>query len=116
MANPDIRNLTDLKYNSTNKAVTNAASTVMMCGLTNVEVIDKIVITNIDGTNDAAATLTHVGSDASVALLSTINVAADTAEVIDGPIVLTEGEYLTAVASANGDIVMSIHHRTMTDQ
>lgn len=117
MADPNIASITSLKLKADNYAFTTATGTITMnaagSGLA-LEIVG-FIITNIDGTASADATVTKVMADAtSAAVVSTIPVAADSAEVIitkDAPIVLQEGDYLTGAASANGDLVANFAYR-----
>jgi hypothetical protein len=72
--------------------------------------INSVIVSNIDGTNDAAVTVNLVrtsGTPLSAALASTITVPADSTLVViskDMGIYLEEGYSIQGVASANGDL------------
>jgi len=117
MANPDIVDLATLNYERNGVAMTTATGTLVGEVATGeVEVIDCFFISNVDGTNDADATITHVQSGgSSIKILSTVTIKADTTERIDGPINLTEGDYMTGSASANGDLEFAAYKRKMSE-
>lgn len=71
-------------------------------------IVQKLFISNVDGTNAADVTLSHCSQDdvggTAWKIGNTISVPADSTIEIDGPIYLEEDKSLGALASANSDI------------
>lgn len=72
--------------------------------------VNQIVVTNIDGTNSADATIDITKNNASYALINTVTVPADASLVAlskETAIYLEEGMAIRATASANDDLIVS---------
>jgi hypothetical protein len=77
--------------------------------------VNLIRITNIDGSAAADVTVSRVPSGGSArAIASTQTVPADAALRIEGPIFLNNGDKLTGLASAAGDLVFHIEYVVRT--
>ena len=80
--------------------------------------INSIVVTNIDGTNAADATVTIDRSDVSYAIVNTVTVPADASLVVlskETSIYLEEGDGISASASADGDLNITISYEIITE-
>ena len=109
MAAPNIVNVTTITGKT---AVANVATTATTL-LTNsaasgtVVKVNSLVVSNIDGVNSADVTVRFVRSSLNYHLASTIAVPADASLVViskDTSLYLEEGDSLTALASAAGDL------------
>jgi hypothetical protein len=91
-------------------ALTTSAADLFVAAADNVTV-NLIRVTNIDGTTAADVTISRVPSGGSaVAIASTQTVPADAALRIEGPIYLNNGDKITGLASAAGDLVFHIEY------
>lgn len=117
MANPNIKNLETFTYENGGYAITNTTATAIpVVTAETVMVVDSLLISNIDGTNDATVTITQVQDGGSYNLATSMNIAAGTSvQLAERPFVFKETEYATASASANGDLVMTWHGRILND-
>jgi hypothetical protein len=69
--------------------------------------INSVIISNIDGTNDADITVDLYRSSTSYKIASTVTVVADSSLCViskENSIYLEEGDALRCVASADGDL------------
>lgn len=67
--------------------------------------INALLVSNVDGTNDATVDVDLYRSSTAYYLVKTVNVPADTTlEVVSRPIYLEEGDSLRILASAASDL------------
>lgn len=121
MAEPNIVNVTSI-YGRTRgyQLGTTANTTTLSCSSNKVIKINSIIVSNVDGTNDADVNIDFYDSSATVAyaIAHTITVAADSTFVAlgkDSPIYLEEGDTVRAWASAAGDLEMIISYEEIDD-
>ena len=95
------------RYRNISLAVTNSSQDAYTCPANTTTIVREIIVTNIDGTNNADITLSlhdHSASSAK-AFVSTKSVSADDFLRIDtANIYLEASDKIQAVASATGDL------------
>jgi hypothetical protein len=109
MAAPNIVNVTTILGKTAVQAVGTSATAIVTNTTSSGKVlkINTLMVSNIDGTNGCDITATVVRSSTSYALASTITVPADATLVIiskDTALYLEEGDSITLLASAAGDL------------
>ena len=110
MAAPNIVNVTSIFGKTVGAALgTTTTTDILTCPTNKVLKINSIIVSNIDGTNAADATVYFWDSSAGTryALAFTISVPADATLVViskDMGIYLEEGDALRCLASATGDL------------
>jgi hypothetical protein len=121
MAAPNIVNVTSI-YGKTMGAALGVTLTtnILTCPANKVLKINSIIVANIDGTNNADASVTFYDSSAAVGyrLASTVTVPADSTLVVlgkDSPIYLEESDEIRAGASASGDLEIIISYEELDD-
>ena len=95
------------RYRNISLAVTNSSQDAYTCPANTTTIVREIIVTNIDGTNNADITLSlHDGSASSAkAFVSTKSVSADDFLRIDtANIYLEASDKIQAQASANNDL------------
>jgi hypothetical protein len=121
MANPNIVSVTDIKGRTASSAVattstdfvTNAASS------NKIYKINTIIVSNVDGTNAADATVTFYDASTSstIHLAKTISVPANSTLVVlskDTAIYLEEGDKVSGLASAASDLEIIISYEEIS--
>ena len=92
-------------------ALTDSSVTAYTCPAATTAIVLLLQVSNIDGTNEADATVTWTDSSdsgASTALVSTVPVPAGSAlGVLSGKIVLEAGDTIAGLASAASDLVLT---------
>ena len=121
MAAPNIVNVTSI-YGKTMGAALGVTLTtnILTCPANKVLKINSIIVANVDGTNNADASVTFYDSSAAVGyrLASTVTVPADSTLVVlgkDSPIYLEESDEIRAGASASGDLEIVISYEELDD-
>lgn len=121
MAAPNIVNVTSI-YGKTMGAALGVTLTtnILTCPSNKVLKINSIIVANVDGTNNADASVTFYDSSAAVGyrLASTVTVPADSTLVVlgkDSPIYLEESDEIRAGASASGDLEIVISYEELDD-
>jgi hypothetical protein len=121
MAAPNIVNVTSI-YGKTMGADLGLTTTtdILTCGANKVLKINSIIVSNIDGTNAAAATVYFYDSSAAArySIITSIDIpAASTLTVVgkDNPIYLEESDQIEAGASATGDLQIIISYEEIDD-
>jgi hypothetical protein len=121
MAAPNIVNVTSV-YGKTMGAALGVTLTtnILTCPANKVLKINSIIVANVDGTNNADASVTFYDSSAAVGyrLASTVTVPADSTLVVlgkDSPIYLEESDEIRAGASASGDLEIIISYEELDD-
>jgi len=121
MAAPNILNATSIYGKSVGAALDTTVTTdILTCASDKVLKVKNITVANIDGTNDAAATVYFYDSSAGARypLAYTINVPADASLVVlgqDSPLYLEESDQIEAGASANSDLHIVISYEELDD-
>ncbi len=114
MAAPNIVGVTSIYGKSVAGALGTSAATILNNPVSSGKVlkVNSLYIANVDGTNNADATVSYYSQDdiggTATALANTIRVPSDTTLVIvskDAPIYLEEDKSIGGLASASGDLV-----------
>ena len=91
--------------------LTDSSATAYTCPSATTAIVLLLQVSNVDGVNEADATVTWTDasdSDASTALVSVVPVPAGSAlGVLSGKLVLEAGDTIKGLASADGDLVLS---------
>lgn len=108
MAAPNIVNVTTITGKTAVANVTTVTSNVIVNAASSGQVykVNTIMVSNIDGTNDATVSVS-VLRGAPYFLASTINIPADSTMVLvdkNGAFYLEEGDAINTVGSANDDL------------
>lgn len=121
MAAPNIVDVSSI-YGKTMGAalVTTTTTDILTCPLDKVLKINSIIVSNIDGTNDATVTCYFYDSSdlTSYSLATVINVPAASTLVLigkDSPIYLEESDQIKAGASVNSDLQVIISYEELDD-
>ena len=120
MAAPNIVNTTAI-YGKTMGAALGTTTTtdILTCSSNQVLKINSIIIANVDGTNDADATVYFYDSSAAAryALAFTVKVPSDSTLIVlgkDSPIYLEESDQIEAGASAVSDLQIIISYEQIS--
>ena len=101
-----------LTYKNAMQAVGTSYSTVYTCPAATTAIVLTAQATNVDGVAPAdvsAQWLDDSAADAATRLASTISVPPDAAQsLLSGPVVLEAGDQFQALASATGDIELTL--------
>jgi len=109
MAAPNIVNVATITGRTVGAALTTSSADIVTnsSGSNKVFKVNAIYVSNVDGTNNADATVAFYNADntTSYELAHTVTVPADaTLDILSKPIYLEEGDKITALASASGDL------------
>lgn len=121
MAAPNLVNVTSIAGKTVGAALSTTTTTdILTCGADKLLKINSILVSNVDGTNNADATVYFYDSSATAryALAYTITVPADTTLVVigkDSPIYLEESDQIEAGASAASDLEIIISYEELDD-
>lgn len=121
MAAPNLVNVTSIYGKTVGAALTTTTTTdILTCASNKLIKINSIIVSNVDGTNDANATVYFYDSSATAryALAYTITVPADSTLVVmskDSPIYLEESDQIEAGASAASDLEIVISYEELDD-
>lgn len=120
MAAPDIVNVTSILGKTAVSAVTTTPTDLLTNSAASNKVykVNTIIVSNIDGTNDADITIAFRRSSTDYALVSTVVVPADASFVAiskDTAIYMEEGDALRFTASADGDLQAVISYEIIDD-
>lgn len=121
MAAPNIVNVTSIYGKTMGAALSTTTTTdILTCAADKVLKINSIIVANIDGTNNADATVYFYDSSAATryALANTITVPADATLLVltkDAPLYLEESDQIEAGASAIGDLQIIISYEELDD-
>jgi hypothetical protein len=121
MAAPNIVNVTSIYGKTMGAALSTTVTTsILTCATDKVLKINSIIIANVDGTNNADATVYFYDSSATAryALAFTVTVPADSTLVVlgkDSPIYLEEADRIEAGASAVSDLEIIISYEELDD-
>ena len=121
MAAPNIVNVTSIYGKTMGAALSTTVTTsILTCATDKVLKINSIIIANVDGTNNADATVYFYDSSATAryALAFTVTVPADSTLVVlgkDSPIYLEEADRIEEGASAVSDLEIIISYEELDD-
>jgi hypothetical protein len=109
MAQPDIFNTSSILGSTDVQSVTTSATAITSNSAASNKVykINSLIVSNIDGTNNADITVDLFRSSTAYHIASTVTVPADATLVViskDMGIYLLEGDALRCTASVNGDL------------
>lgn len=117
MAAPNLVNVTAIYGKTVGAALTTSSADILTnsAGSGKVFKINSVYVANVDGSSSADATVTwyDAGSTTSYNLAKTISVPADATLVVvdkDAQIYLEEGDKISALASAAGDLEITISY------
>jgi len=121
MAAPNLVNVSTITAKSVQAALTVTLTTEILANAAasgKVYKINNIIVSNIDGTNSADASVFITKSGGSpIAIASTIAVPADSTLVVvdkNTSIYLEEGDNIEAGASADSDLVITINYEELS--
>ena len=121
MAAPNIVSVSSIYGKTMGAALSTATNTIILtCAANKVLKINSIIVANVDGTNNADATVYFYDSSAAAryALAYTVTVPADATLIVlgkDSPIYLEESDQIEAGASAAGDLQIIISYEEIDD-
>lgn len=120
MAAPNIVNVTSIYGKTTAEDLGTGTLQLLVCLSDKVLKVNTIIVSNIDGTNAADATVGYhnAAGNSNYSLASTISVPADSTLVVlskDTSIYLEEGDYIYGSASAAGDLQIIISYEELDD-
>jgi hypothetical protein len=128
MAQPNIVNVANIYGQSVGATLTTSYFAFITVTAEYVVKVNSIIVSNIDGSNAATCDIKLVKPDATpvgitnwtltdtIQLAKTVNVPADDIlVVIDTPFYMMEGDALSALASAAGDLDILISFEAITD-
>lgn len=121
MAAPNIVNVTSIYGKTVGATLNTTTSTaILSCGSNKVLKINTILVSNIDGSNDATVSCYFRDNSASSSrsIATTVNVPADSTLVLidkNTSIYLEESDQIRAGASANSDLTMVISYEEIDD-
>jgi len=123
MAAPNIVSVTAIYGKTTSGALTTSTVSLLSnaSGSNKVLKVNSIIVANVDGTNNADATISFntgaAGAGTNRAIVYTVTVAADSTLIAlgkDSPIYLEEANSITGSASANGDLEYIISYEEIS--
>lgn len=121
MAAPNIVNVSSIYGKTVGSALgTTATTDILTCASNKILKLNSIIVSNVDGTDDADATVYFFDSSASAryALAYTITVPAKSTLVVlgkDSPIYLEEADQIEAGASASSDLHIIVSYEELDD-
>jgi len=115
MAAPNIVNVTSIYGRTAHLNLTTSSQSVVANSANSNKVfkINSIIVANVDGSAAADVTVNYNNAGTTFAIASTIAVPADSTLVVldnTSSIYLEENDAITALASANGDLVIHISY------
>ena len=119
MANPNIVNVTSIYGKTLGASLgTTLTTTLLTCASEKLYKINSIIVSNIDGTNDADVTIYFYDGSNDWPLARLITVPAKSTLIVlgkDAPIYLEESDQIRGGASANGDLDVVISYEELDD-
>lgn len=121
MANPNILNATSILGKTIGASLgTTLTTDILTCSSDKLIKINSIIVSNIDGTNNADATVYFYDNSATTryALASAVTVPAKSTLVLvgrDSPIYLEESDQIEGGASAASDLEIIISYEELDD-
>lgn len=107
MANPNIVDVATINGNTTVQAVGTSATAIVTNSAASGKIykVNLLVVSNIDGTNNADVTVDLYRSSTAYHIAKTVMVPADASlDVLSKPLYLLEGDALRLTANATGDL------------
>ena len=121
MANPNIVNVTTIQGKIVGAALGTGSADIVTNATSSGKIfkINTIIVSNVDGTNSADATVKYYNSDntTSYAIVSTVTIPADSSLEVIGKntsIYLEEGDKITALASAASDLEIIVSYEEIS--
>lgn len=119
MASPNIVNVTSIYGKTVGAALGTSSADILTNSAASGKVfkVNAIYVANVDGTNNADATVGFYDASATATykLASTITVPADaTLDIISKSIYLEEGDKITALASAASDLEIVVSYEEIS--
>lgn len=121
MAAPNIVNVSAIYGKSVGAALTTSSADILTNSAASGKVlkVNAVYVSNVDGTNNADVTVTWYDSSATATykLANTITVPADATLVVvdkDAQLYLEEGDKISALASANSDLEITISYEDIS--
>lgn len=119
MAAPNIVAVTTITGKTIGAALTTSSSDIVTnsSGSGKVFKVNVILVSNVDGTNNADVTLGFydASSTTTFKLANTVTVPADASfDVLSKSIYLEEGDKITGLASANGDLEIIVSYEEIS--
>ena len=120
MAAPNLVNVSNIQGQSTAAALTTSNAAIVTCGSEYVCKVNTVIVSNVDGTNTATATVYFYDSSQSARyrIINAVAVPAGTSLTVvgkDTPIYLEEGDKIEGLASANSDLQIIVSYDANTD-
>ena len=120
MAAPNVVNVSSIYGKTMGGTLATSNADMLACPTDKLLKINSIIVSNVDGTNGADATVAFYNADNTTAfhLAKTVLVPADSTLVVlgkDAPIYLEEGDKIQALASAAGDLEIIISYEELDD-
>lgn len=115
MAAPNIVNVSNILGKTVGAALTTSSADIVTnsSGSNKVFKVNTIIASNVDGTNNANVTIAFYNADntTSYKIAHVITVPSNASlDVLSKPIYLEEGDKITALASANGDLEIIVSY------
>jgi hypothetical protein len=119
MAAPNIVNVTTITGRTVGAALTTSSADIVTnsAGSGKVFKVNTILVSNVDGTNNADLTVAFYNADntTSYELVHTTTVPADgSLDILSKPIYLEEGDKITGLASASGDLEIIVSYEEIS--
>jgi hypothetical protein len=120
MANPNIVNVTSIYGKTTGAALGTTLTTSLLANAASsgkVLKVNSIIVSNVDGTNQAGVTIDHYNGTTGFKMANTISVPADASVVIldkSSSIYLEEGQSIRGGASVASDLEIIISYEEIS--
>lgn len=119
MAAPNIVNVATITGKTVGAALTTGSADIVTNSAASGKVfkVNAIYVANVDGTNNADLTVGFYDASATATykLANTVTVPADaTLDILSKAIYLEEGDKITALASANGDLEIVVSYEEIS--
>ena len=121
MAAPNLVNVTTIFGKTTGAALDTTTTTSLLANSASsgkVYKINSIIVSNVDGSSSADATISFYNGSTDFHLAKTVTVPADSTLIVlgkDSPIYLEENHSIRGGASANSDLEIVISYEDLTD-
>ncbi len=119
MANPNIVNVTSIYGKTIGASLgTTLTTSLLTCASNKLLKINSIIVSNIDGTNDADVTIYFYDGSSDWPLAKEITVPTDTTLIVlgkDAPIYLEESDQIRGGAGAASDLTVIISYEELDD-
>ena len=120
MAAPNIVNVATIQGQTTGASLTTSNAALVTCASEYVFKVNSIIISNVDGTNTATATVYFFDNSqtARYQIVNTVSVPADSTLVVidrNSGIYLEEGDKIEGMASAASDLSIIVSYEAIID-